>query len=128
MCRSKRVLCIVGALVAVLFAVAAPGYACDECLREQVRVDSYEYREPIRVQRVQRVEHYEYAEPVIERVVRRERVIVEPEYVEPVCVERVRVERVRRAPIERVRVERVRGHRRAGVRSKSIQIERSRSY
>lgn len=126
--RSTRIACIVGAMAAILLALAAPSAkACDECQREALRLQQIEQHDYSQVERVRVEREYEYVEPLVERVIRRERVIVEPEYVEPVCVERVRVEHVRRAPVVRsLRIERVREPRRS--RSKSVQIERIRGY
>ena len=95
--KEARQFCIVGAIVAVVFALAAPSFACDGCDQvQQVRVyeqpqqvrlrviereryvqpevirEQVIVREPVRVAKVLRIEHDHYAD--VQQVVRVEKI------------------------------------------------------
>lgn len=65
MSRQARSFCIVGAIVAIVFALAAPSFACDGCVQEEQVV---------------------YAAPLVQRQV------LVPQYVQPLQVQSFRVQ------------------------------------
>ncbi len=82
MSRSARSFCIVGAIVAIVFALAAPSFACDGCAQQVQAV----YAAPL-VQQVV-VPQYQYVQPLIQRQV------VQQAYVQPVIQQQIVKQRV----------------------------------
>lgn len=126
--RFTRSLCIVGALVAVVFALAAPSFACDTLgvCQQQVQFQQV-YAQPI--QQVQAV----YAAPLVQQVYAQpliQRQVIQQSYVQPVHAQQVLFERVRIAPSKQriVNVQRIERApvRREVVRSRSVQSVRVR--
>lgn len=125
MSRFTRSLCIVGAMLAIVFALAAPSFACDGVCAQQLQVQSY----VAPVQQVQAV----YAAPLVQQVYAApliQRQVIQQSYVQPVVAQHVLFEKVRFAPSKQriVNVQRIERApvRREVVRSRSVQSVRVR--
>lgn len=127
MSRFTRSLCIVGAMLAIVFALAAPSFACDTLgvCAQQLQVQSY----VAPVQQVQAV----YAAPLVQQVYAApliQRQMIQQSYVQPVVAQQVLFEKVRFAPSKQriVNVQRIERApvRREVVRSRSVQSIRVR--
>lgn len=122
-----RQLCIVGAIVAVGLALAAPSFACDTLGVCQQSLSVQSYVAP--VQQVQAV----YAAPLVQRVYAApliQQQVIRQHYVAPVVAQQVVLEKVRFAPSKQriVNVQRIERApvRREVFRSRSVQSVRVR--
>jgi hypothetical protein len=120
MSRSARSFCIVGAIVAMLFALTAPAFAggCNGCAQQVQAV----YAQPV-IQPLAVVQPY-YAQPLIQRQVIRQSyvqpVIQQQVYAQPVVLDRVRFapSKQRIVNVQRVKQPRVQ---RQVIRSRNVQ-------
>lgn len=122
MSRLSRSLCIVGAMLAIVFALAAPSFACDTLgvCQQQLQVQSY----VAPVQQVQAV----YAAPLVQQVYAapliQRQVIQQQVYAQPVVLERVRFAPSKQRIVNVQRIEQA--PRRQVTRSRSVQSVRVR--
>lgn len=108
MCRSNRIACIVGGIVAILCMLTAPSFACDTlgvCAQQQVyaaplvqQVVVPQYVQPLAIQA--------YAAPIVQRQVVHaapivQRQVIRQHHVQPVIQKQVVVERVRQPIVSR---------------------------
>ena len=113
MSRQARSFCIVGAIVAIVFALAAPSFACDGCA--QVQQVQAVYAAPV-IQPLAVVQPY-YAAPLIQRQV------IQQSYVPPVVAQHVLFNKARFVPQRSVQIQRVRQPRvqRQVIRTRNVQ-------
>lgn len=114
--RLARSLCIVGAMLAVVFALAAPSFAgCAGC--QQMQQVQAVYSAPLVQQVVVPQYQQVYAAPLIQRQV------IQQSYVQPVVAQQVLFNKARFVPQRSVQIQRIRQPRvqRQVVRQRSVQ-------